>query len=235
MARKRTLTNLWADVALYADVPAFSSATKPTQAQVTAMLNRSLYDLANIVKKDGLWFKTDTIAVTSGTTSYALPTDFSSLRYLRYSEGGERRKICKGSVDVMDRASSYNAGWTNERARYWLPAGSKTIYFTDPRGSYTVTVGYVPDLVAFDTNDTAIAELSTSTDYILSDGGVDEWIALDVAIRIAGIIEERDTSAQERRQDLTFERLLEHFNNRDIDEPEAVRNTWDHCDSEYYD
>ena len=227
MARKRTLTNLWADVALYADVPAFSSATKPTQAQVTDMLNRSLYDLQGVLRQHEVLFKTGTISAVSGTTSYALPTDFASLRYLRFTEGGVRQKIEKGSVDDIDREDTSTVGWKAGTAKYWLPAGGKTIYFTDPRASYTVTVGYVPELALFDTNDAAKAEFTTGTDYVLSDGGIDEWIALDVAIKVAGIIEERDTSTLERRQAITLERIIEHSSTRDEDESFRVRNAWD--------
>jgi hypothetical protein len=227
MARQSTLANILDDIRVYADVPAFSASTKPTKTQATRLINKALFRFSHKHKAFGTRFKTSTISVSSGTTSYSLPTDFAALRYFRFTENGERRKIEKGDADKIDMLDTYNVGWQAERAYYWLPDGTQTVYFTDPRASYTVTIGYVPELEAYNSGGTAQAELSSDTDYILDDGGVDDWVALEVAIYIVGAVEERDATFLIALQQKSEQDLIDHLTDRDVDEPERVRNTWD--------
>lgn len=228
-ARNRTLLQLRGDIEFYADLPVITSSTRPTLVRVLRMINESLYDFSHRHKSFGTRFKTATIAATSGTTLYDLASDFAAMRYLRYSDGGRRFKIRRGDLDMMDMQDTGVVGWKGGAAYYMLmgkSSGVDQILFTDPRGSYTVTYGYVPELEAFDTNDTAITELSADTDYILSEGGIDTWVALDVAIKIKAA-DQADASELMMAKQQVEQSLQAHLADRDVDEPERVRNTWD--------
>lgn len=224
MARQRTGAELLSDLALRADVGAFSSSTRPTTTQAYDLLTRSLYRFSHKHNAFGTRFKTDTIAVSSGTTSYSLPTDFAALEYFRYTDGGVRHKVRAGSVDDIDREDTDTLGWSAGHAVYNLRG--RNVIFNDPKASYTVTIGYVPELEAYDSGDNAIAGLTTSDDYILAEGGIDDWIVLDAAVAILGI-EERDPTALLVEKQMIEEDLQRHLAERDLHEPIAVRNTWD--------
>ncbi len=224
MARTSTLANLKSDIAFLADVPAFSATTRPTETQITRWINRALYRFSHRHAMFGTRFKSDTISVSSGTTSYALPTDFAALRYFRFTVNGERQKIERGSVDEVDREDTDSLGWSTGRAYYWL--AGRNVVFTDPKASYTVTVGYVPELEAFNIGGTAISDMSAATDYINSEGGVDDWVALDVAIAVLDF-EDRDSTALRMQREEVEQRLIDTLTERDADESLRVRNTWD--------
>ena len=69
MARQRTPLERLSDLRLAADVPAFTTTTRPTKAETIDILNRSLYRFSHKHAAFGTRFKTDTISATSGTTS----------------------------------------------------------------------------------------------------------------------------------------------------------------------
>lgn len=226
--RERTLSELLGDVALYADVPAFTTSTRPTKAQATRLINESIYDFGHEHKAFGTRFNTTTIAVSSGTTTYALPGDFAALRYLRFTEGGERRKIYRGTIDDMDREGTYSRGWSDSKALYMLlgiSSGAPQIMFTDPKASYTVTVGYIPELTVEDSGGTSLSDLSADTDRLFEQGGICTWVALDAAIKIKEIDQEDASDLRQRRLEIEG-RLKAHLEDRDVDEPMHVRNTW---------
>lgn len=226
-ARVRILTDLLADLALAADLPAFTTSTRPTKAQAIRALNLALYQFSHKHKYAGTRLKQDNFAVSSGSIKYQLPDDFVSLVALRYDSGGQRRKVVRGTVDDLDASTSGNAvGWARGGAKYVLGGGlalTQEIYFTDPRASYVVDCWYVPEIEAFDTNGTAQAELSADTDQILSAGGVDQWAVLSAAIEMKGN-EEQDTAELERRLDRVEQGLTAHLRDREPQESAHVRN-----------
>lgn len=226
--RERTTLELLGDMALYADVPAFTTSTRPTKAQAIRLLNESIYDFGHEHKGFGTRFTTSTINVVSGTTTYALPGELAALRYLRYTDGGERRKIHRGTIDDMDRQGTYARGWSEIEPKYMLlgvAGGVPQIMFTDPKASYTVTVGYVPELTCEDSIGTALPELADDTDRLFELGGICTWVAIDAAIKVKEIMEQDATDLRQRRAEIEG-RLKSHLEDRDVDEPLYVRNTW---------
>lgn len=231
MAIEVTGAQLLDDLAITADMPAFTPETRPTDDQALRMLSQSLYDFSHVHKSFGTRFKESTIAVVSGTELYDLPTDFVSLRYLRYTDSGTRRKIRRGDIDDMDRQGNVPTGWQGGRAVYMLMGRNAAslahqIRFNDPRGAYTVTIGYVPELEVYTTGDVAKAELTQLTDKIMAEGGIDRWIVIDSAIKIWRL-EQKDASDLRNMREEVEQRLQAHMIDRDVDEAEVVRNAWD--------
>ena len=234
MARQRTLSELLEDIRVLADVPAFTSTTKPTKVQATRLINRSLYRARKKWRAAGTVYKTSTIAVSSGTTSYSLPSDFAALEdgYLRFTDGdGSPRVVHIGTMADIGMDGSDPVGWENGPARGVIRG--RQLLTNDPKDSFTVTIGYVPETVAFDSGDNAQSDLSADTDYINSEAGVDDWVALDVAITIVGTIEERDPTALLQEMSRTETDLIEAMRERDDDPILRIQDTWRAEDGDY--
>ena len=232
MAIEVTGTQLLDDLRITADMPPFNSDTRPTEAQALRMLSKSIYKFSHKHKQFGTRFKEDTISAVGGTVTYDLPTDFVALRYLRYTSGSHRRKIRRGDIDDIDREGLNTTGWAGGNTALYMLLGRSgvavrhQIRFNDPRGAFTVTVGYIPALEVYDSGDAAKAELLLVTDKVMAEEGIDDWIVLDTAIKIWSL-EQKDT--RDLRQTMADVELTlqAHLVDRDVDEPAVVRNAYD--------
>lgn len=227
MARTRTLAELRSDVESRADQPTSSASTFVTETEMNRWINQSVRRFVGLLVRsygEPYWHKTDTINVVANTDSYDLPSDFYQLLYLRVDIDGCRTHIRRASIDDIDTDPDWEPDWRERPPRYRL-LGSK-IWFTTPRSSHTVTIAYVPTLVVYNSGGTAIADLSADTDYVDGVNGWEEWIVLDVAIKVMAK-EESDPSLLVMEKQQIEADIVADAAQRDQASVAAVRNTYD--------
>jgi len=224
MARTCTVTTLLTDLAEVTEEPTFDANTYVTQTQAIRYLSQSVHAFSQLTLAQDLLAKTDTFTVSAGTQSYALPSDFAMLVNLYYQVNGQPNKIWRVDIDEIDKRSTLYGGWQSERAMYAIMG--ELIYTTDPKGTYTVTRRYVPELPMYNSGNTPIADFSAITDYIQCKGGIERWVVLDAAIKIYQKQRTDPSILVAMRSDVEAA-LKPNVLDRDAHENPMVRNSWD--------
>lgn len=229
MALTRTLAEIIDDVEFRADLPTTGADTFVTLTQMRVLVNQSLRRFVGLlVRAYGAAYlhKTSTISVVNGTASYALPSDFYQLMYLRVTIDGNRLDIDRAGIDHIDMDPQAEPDWTEVHPRYRL-LGSKIHFTPTPRADRTVTIGYVPTLVVTSSlNGEELSEFVVDDDYIDGINGWEEWITLDVAIKCLKK-EESDPSLLIQEQQAIEQEIMADAAQRDQGGPAFVRNTYD--------
>jgi hypothetical protein len=165
------------------DLPAFTASTYVTQTRAIEYLSDSVHAFAQKHRGFGLLATTGTINAVSGTKSYNLPDDFAALINVTTTVNSAPAKLVRVDIDEIDLQPTNNTGWAfGARPAYTILADQLVI--TDPKASYTLTLRYVPELPMYNSGNTAIADFSATTDYILTKGSIDQWVVLDSAVKI---------------------------------------------------
>ena len=184
MAYTRTLAQLQGQIRLYSDT---ENAGTPTDAQLEAAINASVRSLYARLADGGAEFlcASSTLYTSSGVSEYTLPSDFWQLKSLVWRRG-TRDVITIGRFEDRDRALVENRSWS-QGPKYRLAdvafGGAPQIEIVPaPDDVYTLRVGYIP------APPTITAEIPMTFAP-----GMDQWVALDVAISILAA-EETDVS-----------------------------------------
>jgi hypothetical protein len=212
------------DLANVTEEPAFSTTTYVTQTEAIRYLSQSAHAFSQLTLAQDLLSKTDTFSATSGTQTYALPSDFAMLVNMYFPVNGQPNKLYRVDIDDIDKRSTYYNGWARERAFYAIIGES--IITTDPKGTFTVTRRYVPELPMYNTGNTAIADFSATTDYVLCKGGIERWLVLDSAIKVYQKQRTDPSLLIAMRNDIEAA-LKPNVLDRDAHENPKVRNLWD--------
>lgn len=228
MARTRTLTELLGDVADRLDVPSFTTSTFVSSTTVTRWLNQSIRRLGQMMINaygSDYFAKSGTINVVSGTTSYALPSDYYQSLYMRVTLNGDIYNIRHADLDNLAIDAAGNYGWTNTGMRpVYRVQGANIVFAPTPLASYTVTHVYVPTLFVASSGGTAQAELSSGTDVLNGWNGWEEWVVLDCCRKHA-VAEEKDPTMYllEMKE---IEQEISHAAQQRDREPRRVRETY---------
>lgn len=193
-------------------------STLITDAQWKEYVNKSkdsLYDLLISAYSDEYYVTTYTFSVVSGTTEYALPSDFYKLISCSVKSGQEYLPLKKFSYQNRNRNDfyPYRSNRFNFRYEYRI-SGSNIILDPVPSSNDTIELIYIPMAV----------NLSADGDLLKGFNGWEEYIILDVAIK-ALRKEESDTSDLERDLARIVERLDRLADNRDIGQPATIIDT----------
>lgn len=230
-ARNRTLLQLLEDLRVAVDLKPFTTTTYITKVMATRWLNEAAQTFSRQYASFGLYSKTATFAVVSGTKEYAFATiapDFAALQSLIYPLNGEPVRVRRATdTEQIDMQSPTSDGW-NSGVAYYLVLG-ENLLVTDPRGSFTVTMRYCPELPVYNTGGTAIADLSADTDYVLEKGCVADWLVQDAAMKI--MRKQRiDPGPWFAAREEAAASMKPTTLDRDVHNAERVRNTWGESD-----
>lgn len=225
MARTVTLATLLSDLAAECDEAPFDTTSYVTKTQATRWLSQSVHAFSLTHRGFGILSKTTTFTTSSGTREYALPTDFAALRYLTYEYQGEPQPVLRRPLEEIELAARTNAdAWGANTAIYCIEG--EYFVVNDPKGTFTVTVRYVPELPMLNASDTPIADFSADTDKLLCKVAIDQWVVLDSAIKVARRNEKDPSLYIAARADIETA-LLEAVQERDTLHAPVVTNSWD--------
>lgn len=226
-ARSRTLLQLLEDLRVAVDLKPFTTTTYVTKTMATRWLNEAAQTLSRTYASFGLYSKTTTFNVVSGTKEYALATiasDFACVQNMIYPLNGEPARVRRAEdIDLIDMQSSSSQGWASGYA-FYLVFGENLIV-TDPRGPYTVTMRYCPELPVYNAGGTAIPDFTADTDYILEKGCMADWLVQDAAMKIMRKQRIDPTPWFQAREELSAQ-MKQTTMDRDVHNAERVRNTW---------
>lgn len=151
-----------------------STTTFPKAAEALALVKYSARRLSGIIRRhDNDYFLTTGALVTvANTQTVALPANCSDLRQLSWMRSAtDRVPLEMASVDYMDAASEAGEAW-DAAPRYRLQ-GDNILFFPKPNAVYNLSVYY----------DTGLY-VSATSDSMSCQPGWDEWMVLDVCVRV---------------------------------------------------
>lgn len=238
MARLRTLTNMTADVR---NRSGLENSTFRTDNDIMRYLNESGYKLTGLIlanfPESNFLYKSNTISVTSGTTSYALPDDCFQPYLFRVTVDGERMDIPRADIEDLDMETS-NAGWSrysnrpHHRIMGYDNSGSggeeqMVRFMPTPTASYTVTCHYIPQapFVNFSGTATRLSDMSSGGHQFMSEWGWEEWLVLDTSIKIKNDAEE-DASVLLRERAEWWDIIANLVKNRTVTKPHRIRDVF---------
>lgn len=227
MARQVTLLTLLSDLAECCDDPPYSDspATFVTKAAATRYLSQSCHAFALQHRGFGILSASTTFNTVSGTTSYAVPSDFAALEYMVYLYQGENQPMFRRVIEDIDLAPRQNASaWGVSDAIYALEG--EFFVTNDPKDVFTVTVRYVPELPMRNAGGTPIPDFSADTDVLLCKSGIDQWVVWDAAIKVKRKQDQDPSMFVAARGDIE-EVLKASLVDRDTLHAPTVSNAWD--------
>lgn len=183
--RQVDLSSLRSSVQLRYDLPAFSTTTKPTTAQVNTLINQSVQRLAALLISsfgDDYFTTTASTPTVANTSTTTLPSDFYKLRSLIWLRSTDDPvEIKRASLNDYEQDSLLAARtWSDTWPTYRFQGASTVRWLPTPNAVYTVTCTYVQ----------TPAILSSDGDDVDVGPGWEEWIVQDVCVRIAQTFEE---------------------------------------------
>jgi len=137
-----------------------------------AALRRKL----DVVVPDQRFLSSDAITTASGTTTYALPSDFDHLISVDMLADGHLSWLTSYEMHERPGLASPSAVGTGIPTTYRL-RGSNIEVLPTPAGVYTVTIWYVPSATLAAADATTFDTIIRLDDYVIS------YAALQVAVR----------------------------------------------------
>lgn len=194
--RQVTFSTVRESVRVLYDLPAFSTNTKPTLAQINSMVNASAARLSGILCQyfgDDYFTKTATVATVASTATSALPSDFYKLRSLVWLQTSDNPvEIQRATLEDYAQESLLTArAWSEAAPAYRFQGASTIRWLPTPNAIYSVVCTYV----------FAPATLAADADTIDAGPGWEEWIVNDVCVRIAQLREEDPSVYMAERAD----------------------------------
>ena len=174
-----------------------------TDAQIMRYLNEANRQLtAKLIRAFGSDYfeKTGTINTVADTASYDLPSDCYHVKFFRLAtSAGRKINIPRANTDDLDIGDANDWGSLDVFPSHRI-LQNKVMFIPTPQSVHVVTVHYLSTAIAFDgADDSAIAEMSDSSDYINAYWGYEEWVILKAAEKIKH-------DQEENASDLTLER-----------------------------
>lgn len=156
------------------DEPAITSTTFLNTTNSLTLVKKSARRLGALLRRvDSDYFlTTTTLSTVANINEISLPANFSDLRSIAWMRStNERVPMELASVDDFESTDSDAESWQSA-PRYRITSGVLMV-FPKPSAVYNLSVYY----------DTGI-NVDATTDIISCQPGWDEWIALDVCVRM---------------------------------------------------
>ena len=223
MANTRTLAQLRTSVQARGS---YENSTDITTALLNDFINEAIAEVYDIIV--GKWVDYYTvlsanIAVTAGTASYAVPTDFYKLRKVEmlYS-GTEYRRLFPHDLDVAHR---YTTPVRQKAYRYRLQAGN-IVLVPVPASTETMRIYYIP----------FATRLSADGDTFDGINNYEELV-IQLALKRCKMREELPTDDIEREVARLTMRIEKASDGRDAEpfylDPYGPPGSWDEGDNDY--
>lgn len=174
MARTRTLTLLLDDVRKAADIE--NATDRFPDSELTEYINQSIARLYTYLDKwDSTHYQsTQTISTVSGTKTYALASDFWTLKGVRIVSSGNVQfrayKFTPEQGQWLDVLGTWGVGGM---PIYYRLQGNNIVFSPVPTGTYTVFVDYAA----------TPQRLVSGSDTFDGIAGFERWVIVDAAIR----------------------------------------------------
>jgi len=148
MALNQSLAQLRASVRKFANVQGTTAALRHPDADINDYILRaigSLYRRLTEAVPDQRYLSTTTITMSSGVSTYSLPSDFSSLISVDMTALG--MKVWLNAYEMPERPGLTDPAttFTGVPYGYRLRGQSNIEYLPVPSSNYTSTLWYVPD------------------------------------------------------------------------------------------
>jgi hypothetical protein len=217
VARTRTLVQMREEARSRVDVEA--ATLWLTDATLTRMINQSIARLERKLADhdEDLVVKSTpgTVNTVAGTERYALPSDFYKLIGApEVNLGNGPQQLKRWSWD--ERPSYLDAsGWSpNAPVSYRLYGRDQISFLPIPSAVHAVTVHYVP----------TPTQLAADADFYDGRAGWEEWVIVDVAMKIE-IKAERDIAELRAERDELWADITRSAKSLDQGAPDRVRET----------
>lgn len=197
------------------DAPTITSTTLFNTANSLNLVQYSARRLGGIVRRaDSDYFLTTSTLTTSvGINEVSLPADFSDLRSIAWMRStNDRVPMDLASVDDFTDPSENSESW-QAAPRYRLTSGVVMV-FPRPAAAYTLSLYY----------DTGI-NVTATTDIISCQPGWEEWIILDVCVRVRMMDEKSAKDFLDERAKVEFD-VIKQAGSRDKYQTHQVRDLW---------
>ena len=136
------------------------------------------YDLVRLTTWGGQYYRSAYSFSTVATTSaYALPADFLNLISVDIAITPNAQQVLTAKPYQEEERNMYRAypfGWISDRPVYYQLQGPNINFIPIPQAAFQITLNYCP----------AAKQLAGDSDSIDSINGWEEWIVLDVAIKM---------------------------------------------------
>jgi hypothetical protein len=147
VALTQTLAQMEARVRYTCDVGGASGTERHTQAAIFDLLNVGIAKLSRLLRSaapDQRWLATNTIALSSGVSVYALPADFLSLISVELLAEGHRRWLT--AFELAERAMLTDPlqSYTGVPTAYRVEGGNVEVLPVPQASGYTLSLWYVP-------------------------------------------------------------------------------------------
>lgn len=198
------------------DLPTISSTTFFNTTNSLNMVKFSARRLSGIIRRvDSDYFlTTDTLTTSPSINEVSLPANFSDLRSLSWMRStNDRVPLELASADDFASVDESAQAWSGA-PRYRL-MGSVIMLYPKPSAAYDLSIYY----------DTGIY-VDATTDVISCQPGWDEWIVLDVCIRLAQKMEDDPSVFAAERQKVEAD-IVRQAGSRDRYRTHQVRDLWD--------
>lgn len=194
-----------------------------SDAELTSYINSSvaeLHDLLIGAYGEDYFLSEDTFSTVAGTADYALPDDFYKLRGVDISLNGSDYITAK-KFNFNERNRNTDVTWGTRSAphfRYRL-MGSNIKFSPVPQSAASIKIWYVPTATALTVDADQYDDLNQYSEYVV----------VDAAIKMLQK-EESDVTVLMNQKMALKRRLEEMANNRDIGQPESVRDIYSEND-----
>lgn len=196
MAYPVTLGNIITRVRQRANVENLAQAV--TDAELTDMICQSLaewYDMVRLTTFGGQYYRNTYNITTVGTQSvYALPSDFLSLLSVDcfLSMGAGSQNMVRSARPYQEENRNIFkywpvGGWLISNPIYYQLQGPNISFIPTPQSAFMVALNYTP---------VAPRLVSADADSFDSVNGWDEWIVIDVAIKVLQKMNKAERIAQ---------------------------------------
>lgn len=219
MARTTTLSTLRSDIRSRADM---DNSEFITDSELNSYINASYAELYDILvsRFEDYYTTTSSHSVASGASEFSVPADFYKLRGVdRQYSGNDYYSLSKFNFNqrnFKNRRVS-NSLWGTINVNYRL-VGNNIELIPEDQASGTYRMWYVP----------ACPVLSLDADTVDGVNGFEEYIVVDVCIKVLEK-EESDTTTFQRQKAALMKRIEEMAAQRDAGEPDRITDTvsWD--------
>lgn len=224
MANTATLAQLRTRCRERADM---ENSTFISSTELLSYINASYAELYDILvgKFEDYYVTTSTHTIASGANTITLPTDFYKLRGLDYKIDANNwitvGKFNFAHRNVINRSVARARVGIRE-VQYRL-IGQDLVIEPEDNASGDYKLWYTP----------VYTPLSAESDTVDGVNGWEEYIVIDVAIKMLAK-EESSTTHLEKEKDSMMKRIEVMSQNRDYDQPESITDT-SYMDSEYLD
>lgn len=207
-----TVAQLQEKIRTRMDLPAYSSTTFISTDEILDMVKTSAQMLSGII--DAAWgehyFTTSTnLSTVANTSTVPLPSNFGNLIKLAWRKSATEPRIFLEQAN-LEAWDPYPSNWTDVTPKYRV-IGESIELFPTPDAVYTLPLYYSTGIFVTQTSDTIPIRV-----------GWDEWLVLDVCIKI---LQKQDLDASQllAQRERVEAIVRQNATRRDRSKPRQVR------------